>query len=34
MSKELKERIQELGLELPPPPEPLGVYQPLSLIHI
>ena len=32
MSKELKERIQEFGLELPPPPEPLGVYRPLLVV--
>lgn len=32
MSKELKERIQELGLELPPAPEPLGVYRPLLVV--
>ena len=28
----LDERVQELGLELPPAPKPLGVYRPLVVV--
>lgn len=32
MNKLPSERIKELGLELPPPPKPAGVYRPLLVV--
>ncbi|MGA1546853.1 MAG: RidA family protein, partial [Flavobacteriaceae bacterium] len=32
MSKHLKERIEQLGLHLPPAPKPAGVYRPILIV--
>ena len=32
MSKLLKERIEQLGLHLPPAPKPAGVYRPILIV--
>jgi len=32
MNKSIKERIKELGLELPPAPSPAGVYRPILVV--
>tara|TARA_B100000927_G_scaffold128660_2_gene103640 strand:- start:34836 stop:35303 length:468 start_codon:yes stop_codon:yes gene_type:complete len=33
MCKQLKNRIQEIGLVLPPAPKPAGVYRPLLIVN-
>ena len=32
MSKQLKTRIEKMGLVLPPAPQPAGVYRPILVI--
>ena len=32
MSKQLKYRLEVMGLELPPAPKPAGVYRPILII--
>ena len=33
MCKQLKNRIQEIGLALPPAPKPAGVYRPILIVN-
>lgn len=33
MCKQLKKRIQEIGLVLPPAPKPAGVYRPILIVN-
>ena len=33
MCKQLKNRIQEIGLALPPAPRPAGVYRPILIVN-